>query len=194
LKIRENFQLILKTYTENQAIAKNKFLARQKQTYSSSQPDLSNIYIVGYLVAKACERAFKSRLAALVDELLAEVPSLVNILGINQDQIRQQLDVLAKQKIIEKRSSRPYTVGSSTSRKEDMELNYQMIRLWNAPIDLLEQAYDNDAAIPNQPLIKSLVSVMDDNDNFPDFSQILEWASELWVIEGGSSAAVRMVS
>jgi Protein of unknown function (DUF4007) len=193
VQIKKSIQLVLKTYIEEQAIATTKLVVQQKKNYLKGEPDFSNFYIVGYLLAKVWERNFKSRMAVLVDELLTETPSLFNILGVSPDQVRQELNDLARQRVIEQKSSKPYNLGRSRF-EEEIEQNYQIIRLWDTPIDLLEQAYNNDAATPNQPLEKSLASIIDDSDNLPDLTQFLEWASELFVIEGGSNTAVRLVS
>jgi ABC-type antimicrobial peptide transport system ATPase subunit len=58
----------------------------------------------------------------------------------------------------------------------------------------LEKAYESDIATPNRPLIQSLGAILDDDDDVPDFSQFLEWASRLTALDGGSNTIVKLVS
>jgi hypothetical protein len=170
---------MLKTYTENSAIAKNKFLTKTGDQFSTGEPDLSNPYITGYLLAKIWERDFGSQASVLVDDILNAQQGLANILGITIEQLHQQLNVLEKYEIIDQRSARPHLAGTKTRRKQDSETSYQIIRCWNNPVELLQQAYENDIATPNQPLIRSLEDILDDDDDIPDFSKFLEWVVHL---------------
>ena len=99
-QLKKSLRLILKTYTEPQAIAKNKFLMQNKKRYSTGDSDLSNSYAVGYLLAKIWERDFKLQSAVLIDEIVNAEMGLANVLGINREHLRQKLDILAKYGII----------------------------------------------------------------------------------------------
>ena len=99
-QLKKSLRLILKTYTEPQAIAKNKFLMQNKKHYSIRDSDLSNPYAVGYLLAKIWERDFKLQSAMLIDEIVNAEMGLANVLGINREHLRQKLDILAKYGII----------------------------------------------------------------------------------------------
>lgn len=193
-QLKKHLRLILRTYTEPQAIVKNKFLIQDKKQYSTGNSELSNPYTVGYLLAKIWERDFKSQLSVLVDELLDSKTSLEKALGITREQLRQQLDILAKHDIIEQRSARPHLAGSQPSKKQEGDKTYQIIRCWDDSIQLLETAYEHDMATPNQPLMRSLAGILDDDDDLPDFSQFLEWVVHLqpeqayWLLNFGSIA------
>jgi Protein of unknown function (DUF4007) len=193
-QLKKNIQLILRTYTEPQAIANNKIITRQGKIYSISNPNLSNVYTVGYVLAIFWEREFKERMAITINELLEVKSGLASCLGLSNEQLKQQLDVLATHEIIEKRSLKLYGIGSKISSEKSLKPDYQLIRKWEASLELLEKAYDNDIATPNQPLIKSLDSILDENDDVPDFSQFLYWASELFVLEGGSNTMIMLAS
>jgi len=192
-KLKKSVRLTLRTYTESEAIAKSKLLIQDKKQYSTGYSDLSNPYTTGYLLAKIWERDFKSQSTVLVDQILDAEIGLSRILGINKEQLRQQLDILAIHEIIEQRSAKPYLAGTKTPIKEDNQLSYQVLRCWEDPLELLEKAYDNDIATPNRPLTQSLVGILDDED-FPAFSQLLEWASGFMTIDGGSNTIVKLAS
>jgi hypothetical protein len=42
--------------------------------------------------------------------------------------------------------------------------------------------------------MQSLEALPDDGDDFPDFSQFLEWATELVALEGGVSTNISLAS
>ncbi|MFQ3616013.1 MAG: DUF4007 family protein [Cyanobacteriota bacterium] len=185
---------ILKTYTDSEAIAKNQFLIYSQKTYSIGNPDLSNPYMTGYLLAKIWEQDFKSRPAVLVDDILNARMGLSSLLGIKKDQLRQQLDILARYEVIEQRSAKPHFPDTKPPIKEDGESSYLVFRCWKTPDELLEKAYKNDSATPNQPLIQSLSSILDDDEDVPDFSSFLEWATVFISLDGGSNTITRFAS
>ena len=193
-QLKKDLRLILRTYTEPQAIVKNKFLIERKKQYSTGNPELSNPYTVGYILAKIWERDFESQSSVLVDEIIDAKTGLTRALGITREQLRQQLDILEKYDIIEQQSARPRLAGSQPRRKQEGETAYQIIRCWDNSIQLLEKAYENDIATPNQPLMRSLAGILDDDDDIPDFSQLLEWVVRLqpkqayWLLNVGAIA------
>nr|MCU0569979.1 hypothetical protein [Oculatellaceae cyanobacterium Prado106] len=173
-------RLVLNTYIDGQAIAKNRFLILNQKQYSTGQSDLSNPYTVGYLLAKTWERDFQSRQAVLVDEIIDTERGLASLLGVNQEQLRQHLDILATHSLIEQRSAKPHLSTLKPPLREAGESSYQVYRCWETPIELLKKAYEADQATPNQPLSKALEGILQDSDDdVPDFSQFLEWASGL---------------
>jgi Protein of unknown function (DUF4007) len=194
-RLLKKVRLLLKTYTDSQAISKGKFITKENKSYSVGNPDLSNHYTIGYLLAKVWERNFQSESAVLVDRIIDTNMGLASVLGIDKEQLRPQLDILAKYEIIEQRSISPHLVGKKPLTRENNELSYQVYRCWETPLDLLAQAYDNDIATPNRPLIQSLAGILDGGDeNVPDFSQFLEWAARLTVLDGGVNTFIRLVS
>ncbi len=184
-QLKKNIKLILKTYTEKSAIANINFLEKTKSTYTIGNPQCSNVYAIGYLLAKVWQDSFGSRDAVLVTDLLDSKPSFATILGVQESEIRIQLDILAEHQIIEQRSIKPHELGTRALLKSASELNYQVVRLWSNPIELLERAYENDRSTPNQPLIKSLEGILDDPDDILDFSHLLDSTLRFILIQGG---------
>lgn len=177
-KLKKAIRLVLRTYIEPVAIEKCKFLTQNYESFSSGVPNLSNPHTVGYLLAKTWERNFGSRNSVLVDDVLDAQLGLANVLGISREQLQLQLDILARHNIIEQRSAKPHLSGTKSPIREDTESTYQIIRCWDNALELLEEAYNNDIAAPNRPLIQSLESILNDDD-VPDFSQFLEWVARL---------------
>ena len=193
-QLKKSIRLLLKTYIEPHAIAKSKFLTQEKKLYLTGHSNLSNVYIIGYFLAKRWQHKFESQLTLLIDQITGVEMGLVNVLGINQEHLRQQLDVLATYKIIEQRSAKLHLSDSKPQTKEDSELSYQVYRCRESAAELLEQAYEKDVETPNRPLMQSLANVLDDNDGIPDLSQFLEWASGLVALEGGSNTMIKLAS
>jgi hypothetical protein len=163
--------------------------------FNLRNPDISNYYTTAYLLAKIWERDFQSASSVLVDRIIDMDLGLASVLGIDRDRLRQQLDILSENEIIEQRSSAPHLLGKKPLTKEEDELSYQVYPCWETPLDLLTKAYENDIATPNRPLIQSLAGILDDGDeNVLDFSQFLEWAARLTVLDGGLNTFIRLVS
>lgn len=189
-KLQKAIQALLKTYVDPQSIANLHFLTQDQKSYSTGNSDLSNVYTTGYLLAKVWEQEFSARTAILVDELLDLQRSFQSLLGINREQLRQQLGILAKCEIVERRSAKPSLAGTKPETVEDQASSYQIYRCWNSAEELLEKAYESDKATPNRPLIQ----VLDDTDEVPDFSQFLEWSSELLSLASGSNRMTNLAS
>ncbi|WP_448604350.1 DUF4007 family protein [Thermoleptolyngbya sp.] len=192
--LRKVTQSILKTYIDSEAIAKSQFLTYTQKMYSTGNPDLSNPYTTGYLLAKIWQRDFKAQPAVLVDDILNAKMGLADLLGIKKDQLRHQLDVLARYDVIEQRSAKPHLSDTKPPMKAEGESSYQVFRCWETPDELLERAYENDRATPNRPLIQSLGSILDDDEDMPDFSSFLEWATGFISLDGGSNTITRLAS
>ena len=69
--------------------------------------------------------------------------------------------------------------------RDKNDLFYQVHRCWENPSELLEKAYENDIDTPNRPLIQSLGEILNNNDEVPDFSQLLEWVTKFTNLGGG---------
>lgn len=193
-QLKKSVRLLLKTYLDPQSIAKHRFLEQKKKVYSTGNSDLSNPYMLGYLLAKIWERDFGSQPTVLVDQILFAEMGLTKVLGIHSDQLQQYLDILASHEIIEQRSVKPHLVGTKPPRKGDNEQTYQVYRCWETAAQMLKRAYENDVATPNRPLIQSLEPLLDDDDDTPDFSKFLEWASGLVRVNGGSNTIINLAS
>jgi hypothetical protein len=89
---------------------------------------------------------------------------------------------------------KPHLAGTKPQIKEDNEFSYQVYRCWEMATEILEKAYENDITTPNRPLTQSLEAILDNEEDVPDFSQFLEWASGLVSLEGGSNTIVRLAS
>lgn len=192
-QLRKRIRLILKTYTNTLSIAKITFITEDKNQYLTGNPNLSNPYTVGYLLAKIWERNFNMQSSVLVDQILDAEMGLSNILGVNRDELLQQLDILAENKIIEQRSIRPYLAGTISKARDSDGLSYQIHRCWESTSELLEKAYENDIATPNRPLIQSLGEILDD-DEVPDFSQFIEWATKFTTLDAGLNTLFSLAS
>ena len=193
-QLKKNVNLILRTYTEKSGILGINFLNKIKSIYSIGNPQCSNVYTIGYLLARIWEYSFGSRDAVLVTDLLDSKPSFATILGIQEAEVRTQLNNLAEHQIIEQRSIKPHELGTRASLKSESDLNYQVVRLWSNSIELLERAYENDRSTPNQPLINSLEGILDDSDDILDFSHLLDWTLGFMLIQGGSCPMIKMAS
>lgn len=194
VKLKKQINTILKAYTDSGTPAKSKFLTQINKTYSIGNSEISNPYTIGYLLAKVWERDYKAQTIVLVNQIIDTKMGLTNILGISEEQVRQQLDILAKLEIVEQRSAKPHLAGTKTQARQSDELSYQVHRNWESALDLLEKAYENDIATPNRPLVQSLAEILDDDTESPDFLRFLEWASNLAVLEGGSNIMIKLVS
>ena len=192
-KLQENALLLLKSYIEPQSISKHKFLTQERKSYLVGSPDLTNPYTTGYLLAKIWEREFGSQSVVLVSQVIDTKISLTNALGISREQAKKQIDILAEHGIIEQRSAKLYVVDTKPQSLESSNLVYKICRCWQTPPELLEKAFEEDRETPNKPLIQSLGSILDDDDDTPNFSQFLEWASGL-MLGGGSNTITKLAS
>lgn len=185
---------IPENYLESGALANIQLLKEEHQLLSIDQPNLSNQYTVGYLLAKIWDREFKKHSAIPVDRILDPEVKLSSVLGIDSSELREQIDLLAEAEIIEQRSAKPFAAGIKPPIRQADEFFYQVYRCWENPTELLEKAYENDIATPNRPLIQSLSNVLDDDDDVPDFSQFLEWASHLSILDCKPKNRIRLAS
>jgi hypothetical protein len=125
----KNFRIVLRTYTESEALANGKILVFKDDQYVASQFPLTNPYMVGYFLAKLWERDFADSTSVIADKIVQQPLGLAPILGIESDTLQTYLNQLESLNIIEQRR----TVSPA-----------QIIRRWEDPLILLEKAYANE--------------------------------------------------
>lgn len=168
-KANEIGNTFLKTYLQKESLAGCAFLAEDEDNYIVGNPNLKNAYTVGYLLSVVWQRYFDNQDCVLVSDIINTSSGLSTTLGIDEHQLREQLDRLAKIEVIEQRSAKPRSVGQTPERRQDNEASYLVVRCWNDPLDLLTKAYEEDPAIPNRPLAKVLGEILEEDDELPFF-------------------------
>lgn len=131
-KLQESVRILLKSYTDSQSISKHKFLTQKKNVYSVGNSDTANSYTTAYLLAKIWEREFGSRSALLISQIVDAKLSLSGALGVNREQVKEQIDILSQHEIVERRAVKLRIAGT----KPDKNSAYQVYRCWQAPIEL----------------------------------------------------------
>lgn len=127
--LTKNFKFVLRAYTEEQALANCKFLIQENDQYIAGQANLPNPYLIGYLLAKLWERDFPNEASVLTESILNHPMGLAPVLGLSATATQEQLNTLEAYGIIEQRRAVP---------------PFQIIPRWDAPLTLLEKAYDSD--------------------------------------------------
>ncbi len=125
----ENFKYLLHAYTKNYALAGCKLLTQNGDQFVIDRPNLPNIHLVGYFLAKLWSRDFKDAKSVLTESILNHEMGLAPVLGISPAVAQEQLNTLETYGIIEQRRAVP---------------PYQTIPHWDDPLTLLEKAYDAD--------------------------------------------------
>jgi len=135
-EIPKRLNFILRTYTEDQALKSINFIKKvnsNKKTkidqYETGNPNLPNSYLIGYFLAKLWERDFSKETSILTDNLIKQKMGLIQVLGINSEDLQTHLNNIESLGIIEQRRT---------------VLPHQIIRRWHDPLTLLEKAYDNN--------------------------------------------------
>ncbi len=171
----------LKTYIQKDGIKNCQFLTHSGNSYTAGNPNLQNSYTVSYLLANIWQRDFGGQHLLLVNDLIDSQMGLSEVLGIQEPQLREQLDRLAELEVIEQRSAKPHKMGTQPERRQPQETSYIVVRCWESPLELLAKAYEQDPAIPNRPLIQSLEGIFDDDDDgeLPFLSSVQTWLSNL---------------
>lgn len=123
----KNFKIVLRAYTEHQALASCKFLVSEESQYSVGYSHLPNPYLVAYFLAKLWERDFKGEGSILTESILNHKMGLAPLLGITSEVLQEQLNSLEAYGIIEQRRTVP---------------PFQIIPRWDDPLALLEKAYE----------------------------------------------------
>lgn len=128
-KLAENFKFVLRAYTEEQALSNCKFLTQEGDQFVAGHPRLPHPYLIGYFLAKLWQRDFQDEKSILTESILNHPMGLAPVLGISADSLQEQLNLLETYNIIEQRRAVP---------------PFQIIARWDAPLTLLEKAYDSD--------------------------------------------------
>jgi hypothetical protein len=153
---------------QKESIFKCSFLTQSEKNYVVGNANLKNAYIVGYLFSITWQRDFGAQESVLVHDVISSPMGLLSVLGISENQLREQLDRLAELEIIEQRSAKPRSMTQKANRRQNDEDFYLVVRCWENPSDLLMKAYDQDPAVPNSPLIQVLEETFEDEeDDFP---------------------------
>jgi hypothetical protein len=130
-KLTKNFKILLRAYTEDQALASCKFLTQEGEQFTINDNNLClpNPYMLGYILSKLWERDFPNKDSVLTESLLNHPMGLAPVLGITPTQTQEQLNILETHGIIEQRRAVP---------------PFQVLPRWDNPLALLEKAYDSD--------------------------------------------------
>jgi len=118
----------LKTYSQKEAVSKCCFLTQNEDNYVTGDGNLRNTYIVGYLLATVWQRDFGSQESILIHDIIDSPMGLLSVLGITEEQLREQLDYLAELEIIEQRLARPRSIKQKAERRQDGENFYIIVR------------------------------------------------------------------
>lgn len=123
----KNFRMVLRAYTEPQALAACKFLTLGGDKYQGGNARLPNPYLVGYFLAKLWGRDFDSQGSVLTESIQEQKMGLAPVLGISFEALQEQLNALEAYGIIEQRRAVP---------------PFQVVSRWDNPLLLLEKAYE----------------------------------------------------
>lgn len=128
-RLKENFSIVLRAYTDNEALASIRFITSIKDDwYGSGNPNIPGPHVVGYMLAKLWARDFGDATSVLTESVLNQQMGLAPILGIGKESLQSTLSELESLSIIEQRRTVP---------------PYQIVRRWTSPLELLQSAYAN---------------------------------------------------
>ena len=129
--IKSNFSFVLRAYTSQDALARCRFItwSESEKVYKTGHSELPNSFLLGYFLASLWARDYSDTTSVLTDQVLTQRMGLSSVLGMQPGELSGVLDVLEGRSIIEQRR----TVAP-----------YQIVRRWQSPIDLLEQAFQDD--------------------------------------------------
>lgn len=126
-KLEKNFRYVLRAYTEPEALKSCLFLQKADGgKYFSGEAALPNPYLICYFLAKIWERDYGETMSVVTDEFLHHKMGLAPVLGLEPAVLQEQLNKLEAFGLIEQRRTVP---------------PFQVIRRWDSPLSLLEQAY-----------------------------------------------------
>lgn len=122
---KPNFKIMLRAYTESQALGTFNFLACREDNYFRVENfELPNIHLLTYFLLKLWHRDFRDTLAVPSQSILSQDMGLTSILGISNIELLNRID------LIEQKGWIRYQDNSS------VVLNY-----FDDPLWLIEQAY-----------------------------------------------------
>lgn len=128
--LTKNFRILLRAYTEQQALASCQFIQKlEADKFQAGKAILPNPYLIGYFLAKLWERDFGEQTSVLTESILEQKMGLAPVLGIVLSELQEHLNALEAYGIIEQRRTVP---------------PFQVVRRWDNPINLLEKAYANN--------------------------------------------------
>jgi len=128
-KLEKNLRYVLRAYTEAEALESIQFLQQlDNSKYVAGEARLPNPYLVAYFLAKLWERDHNSATSVLTDDIRQHKMGLAPVLGLEPTSLQDQLDKLEVFGLIEQRRTVP---------------PFQIVRRWDNPLTLLEQAYAN---------------------------------------------------
>lgn len=125
--LEKNLRFVLRAYTESEALESCNFIQNiSKSKYVAGEAVLPNPYLICYFLAKLWQRDYGNTTSVVTDEVLNHKMGLAPVLGLEPATLQQQLDKLEIFGLIEQRRTVP---------------PFQIVRRWDSPISLLEQAY-----------------------------------------------------
>lgn len=128
--LTKNFRILLRAYTERQALASCQFLQKlEADKFQAGKAITPNPYLIGYFLAKLWERDFGEQTSVLTESILEQKMGLAPVLGIVSSELQEHLNALEAYGIIEQRRTVP---------------PFQIVRRWDNPLNLLEKAYVNN--------------------------------------------------
>lgn len=124
--LAKNFRIVLRAYTEAQALGGCRIITKQDNSYHTGNPRLPNPYLIGYFLSRLWERDFPDSSSILTETLFKQAMGLKAVLGISEEALEAQLNTLEAYGIIEHRRAVP---------------PFQIIPRWDEPLNLLQKAY-----------------------------------------------------
>lgn len=126
-KLEKNFRYVLRAYTESEALESCNFIQSiTTGKYLAGEATLPSPYLVCYFLAKLWQRDYGNTTSIITDEVLNNKMGLAPVLGLEPAVLQEQLNKLETFGLIEQRRTVP---------------PFQIVRRWDTPLTLLEQAY-----------------------------------------------------
>lgn len=126
-KLEKNFRYVLRAYTDSEALESCQFIQNiSKDKYVAGEAILPNPYLICYFLAKLWQRDYGNTTSIVTDEVLTNKMGLAPVLGLEPAALQEQLNKLETFGLIEQRRTVP---------------PFQIVRRWDDPLSLLEQAY-----------------------------------------------------
>jgi hypothetical protein len=125
--VLKNLRILLRTYTETEAIAQPQILTKHnKDEYHANPPNLPPAPLIGYALSQLWQRDFPDQTSLLTEKILTQPYGLCDLFRIDPDTLQTHLNHLETLGIVEQRRTVPPN---------------QIVRRWSDPLHLLAQAY-----------------------------------------------------
>lgn len=126
--VKTLLRTLMRTYTDpSSVLSRCQFISLvQNNQYKSDRITPPNIYLIGYFLAKLWERDFPETTSILTEKILSQPYGLCPILKIEPDILQECLTTLETKEIIQQK----HRISPE-----------QLVRCWDEPLNLLEQAY-----------------------------------------------------